>query len=255
MQGSKQMISNFVLSCSQAKNQALSLRRASAEIEIVLCPPVIYLEKLEAMLKTNHLLEPIFLGAQNVYCEPQGAFTGEIAPEMLVDMGCRYVIVGHSERRQLFYEDDTLIARKFRAAYHAGLIPILCVGETAVERANDRTFEVVSRQLEAILKLMPLSALFTSVIAYEPVWAIGTGVTARPEVAEAVHRFLRDWLKERDAEVAAKVRIVYGGSVKTENAAGLFAMPNIDGALVGGASLVAAEFLKICENISWNKLF
>lgn len=249
MQGSKQMIADFVLSLSQAKNQALNLKQVSAEIEIVLCPPAIYLEKLQAKLKTNNLLEPIFLGAQNVYCEPQGAVTGEISSEMLVDMGCRYVIIGHSERRQLFYEDDTLIAQKFRAAYHAGLTPILCVGETAAERAEDRTFEVVIRQLEAVLKLMPLGALSTSIIAYEPVWAIGTGVTATPEVAETVHRFLRDWLKERDSEVAEKVRLVYGGSVKAENAAGLLAMPNIDGALVGGASLVAAEFLKICESI------
>lgn len=243
MQGSSEMISNFVLGLSQEKNPP-----AGSDLEIVLCPPTLYLQKLQTALEAYNLREHFLLGAQNVYCESSGAFTGEIAPEMLVDMDCRYVIIGHSERRQLFYEDDALIARKFRAAYHVGLIPILCVGETEAERAGNKTFEVVERQLEAILALMPISVFSTSIIAYEPIWAIGTGLTATPTEAEAVHGFLRDWLGKRDPEVAKKVRIVYGGSVKAENAAGLFSMTNIDGALVGGASLVAEDFLKICQS-------
>ncbi|HRA42104.1 MAG TPA: triose-phosphate isomerase [Gammaproteobacteria bacterium] len=244
MQGSSEMISNFVLTLSQAKNQP-----AASDLEIILCPPTIYLQKLQTALATHSLQEHFMLGAQNIYCESSGAFTGEIAPEMLVDIGGRSVIIGHSERRQLFYEDDALIARKFRAAYHVGLIPILCVGETEAERVDGKTFEVLVRQLEAILALVPICALSGSIIAYEPVWAIGTGLSATPTEAETVHAFLRDWLGKRDPEVAKKARIVYGGSVKAENAAGLFGMPNIDGALVGGASLVADHFLKICQSI------
>ncbi|HXH54153.1 MAG TPA: triose-phosphate isomerase [Gammaproteobacteria bacterium] len=242
MQGSSEMISNFVLALAQEKN-----RPAGNDLEIVLCPPALYLQQLRTILEAYNLQEHFLLGGQNVYCESSGAFTGEIAPEMLLDMGCRYVIIGHSERRQLFQENDTLIARKFRAAYHVGLIPILCVGETEAERVGNKTFEVVARQLEAILALTPISHLSRSIIAYEPIWAIGTGLTATPLEAEVVHGFLRDWLGKRDLEVAKKARIVYGGSVKAENAAGLLSMPNIDGALVGGASLVAEHFLKICS--------
>ncbi len=240
MQGSSEMISNFV--------SVLPISLGS-DLEVVLCPPMLYLQKLQTTLKAANLQDYFLLGAQNVYCESRGAFTGEIAPEMLVNVGCHYVIIGHSERRQLFYEDDTLIARKFRAAYHVGLIPIVCVGETAAERAGNKTFEVIVRQLEAILALAPIAHLSTSIIAYEPVWAIGTGLTATPAEAEAVHVFLRSWLEKRDPEVAKKVRIVYGGSVKVENAVGLLNMPNIDGVLVGAASLVAGDFLKICRSI------
>lgn len=243
MQGSCEMISNFVLALSQEKNQP-----RGSDLEVVLCPPTLYLQKLQTTLQAHNLQEHFLLGAQNVYCEPSGAYTGEIAPEMLVDMGCRYVIIGHSERRQLFYEDDTLIARKVRAAYHAGLIPVICVGETEAERKAEKTLEVISRQLQAILELLPIAALPRSIIAYEPVWAIGTGLTATPKEVEAVHAFLRDWLGKRDPEVGNKTRILYGGSVNAENAASLFSMPNIDGALVGGASLVAGQFLKICQS-------
>jgi triosephosphate isomerase len=217
-------------------------------IDLVLCPPAIYCETVRNALQQNASETRFALGAQNAYCESSGAFTGEISPNMLLDMGCRYVILGHSERRQLFFEDDTLIARKSLAAYHVGLIPIICVGETARERADGKTVEVVCRQLRAILEELPITALAESIIAYEPVWAIGTGVTAKPEEAEAVHATLRHWLAERDAAVAKKVRIVYGGSVKSANADQLLCMPNIDGALVGGASLDSAEFLKICDS-------
>jgi triosephosphate isomerase len=249
MQGSCEKISKFVAALFQ--NEAKS-HFVGVDVDIVLCPPTLYLQKFQQTLQTHPPLsqgeEGIGLGAQNVYCESNGAFTGEISPEMLVDIGCRYVIIGHSERRQLFYEDDALIARKFRAAYHIGLIPILCVGETEAERAQGKTFEVVARQLQAVLEHEPVSAFATSIIAYEPIWAIGTGLTATPAEAEAVHVYVRDWLGKRDTEVAKKARIVYGGSVKVENAAGLLGMPNIDGALVGGASLVAEDFLKICQS-------
>lgn len=240
MQGSREMISNLVSGLSANKNYP--------EVDIALCPPTLYIERVQAALEDYALQDHFALGAQNVYCESGGAFTGETSPEMLVDMGCRYVIIGHSERRQLFFEDDTLIARKSRAAYHAGLIPILCIGETAAERAAGKTFEIVCRQLQAILEKLPLVALATSIIAYEPVWAIGTGLTATPEQAEAVHASLRDWLGKQDPEIAKKVCILYGGSVKAENADGLFSMPNIDGALVGGASIDAGQFLKICQS-------
>lgn len=246
MQGSCAMISAFVTTLLQDESREPPVGMG---VDIVLCPPVLYLQKFQEALQRKGEGN-ISLGAQNVYCESSGAFTGEISPGMLLDMGCRYVIIGHSERRQLFYEDDTLIARKFGAAYHTGLIPILCVGETEAERREGKTFEVVSRQLEAILAHEPVSVFATSIIAYEPIWAIGTGLTATPTEAEAVHTFVRDWLAKRDLEVAKKARIVYGGSVKLENAAGLFSMPNIDGALVGGASLVARDFLKICYKFS-----
>ncbi len=240
MQGSKSMIANLI--------SGLSKSTAYNKVDIVLCPPVIYCETVQTALEKNALEGQIALGAQNAYCEPKGAYTGEISPNMLVDMGCQYVIMGHSERRQLFFEDDTLIARKCVAAYHAGLIPVLCVGETEAERANGTTFEVLTRQLQAVLEKMPISAFSKVIIAYEPVWAIGTGITATPAEAEEVHAFLRGCLSKRDAEIAKKARILYGGSVKGENAKGLFNMPNIDGALVGGASLVAEDFLKICES-------
>lgn len=240
MQGSRKMIASLAMALSGGKNYS--------GIEIVLCPPTLYIQTVQAALQDYSLTSHFALGAQNVYCESHGAFTGETSPEMLVDMGCRYVIIGHSERRQLFFEDDTLIARKCLAAYHAGLIPILCIGETEAERVNGKTAEVVCRQLQTILEKLPVAALATSIIAYEPVWAIGTGLTATPEQAEAVHAFLRDWVGQRDPEIARKMCIVYGGSVKPENADKLLSMPNIDGALVGGASLVAAQFLKICES-------
>lgn len=244
MQGSKAMIANLI----SALSTGLSKNAAYNKVDIVLCPPVIYCETVQIALQKNALEGCIAVGAQNTYCESKGAYTGEISPSMLVDMGCQYVIIGHSERRQLFFEEDTLIARKCVAAYDAGLIPVLCVGETEAERANGTTFEVLTRQLQAVLEKMPIGAFSKVIIAYEPVWAIGTGLTATPAQAEEVHAFLRDCLRKHDAEIARKARILYGGSVKGENAQGLFGMSNIDGALVGGASLVAEDFLKICES-------
>jgi triosephosphate isomerase len=186
------------------------------------------------------------LGAQSVCAEQVGAFTGEASAAMLKDVGCKYVIVGHSERRAIYKEDDALVARKFLAAQSQGLIPILCVGETLEERERGQTMQVVSRQLTAVLDLAGVAALRAAVIAYEPVWAIGTGKNATPQQAQEVHAHIRTAVAARDAKIAADVRILYGGSVKAANARELFAMPDVDGGLVGGASLKADEFLKIC---------
>ena len=210
--------------------------------DIAVCPPFVYLWEVGRLLKASS----IALGAQSVCAEQVGAFTGEASAAMLKDVGCKYVIVGHSERRAIYKEDDALVARKFLAAQSQGLIPILCVGETLEERERGQTMQVVSRQLTAVLDLAGVAALRTAVIAYEPVWAIGTGKNATPEQAQEVHAHIRNAIAARDAKIAADVRILYGGSVKAANARELFAMPDVDGGLVGGASLKADEFLKIC---------
>ena len=210
--------------------------------DIAVCPPFVYLWEVGRLLKASS----IALGAQSVCAEQVGAFTGEASAAMLKDVGCKYVIVGHSERRAIYKEDDALVARKFLAAQSQGLIPILCVGETLEERERSQTMQVVSRQLTAVLDLAGVAALRAAVIAYEPVWAIGTGKNATPQQAQEVHAHIRTAVAARDAKIAADVRILYGGSVKAANARELFAMPDVDGGLVGGASLKADEFLKIC---------
>jgi len=207
----------------------------------VLCPPFVYLQEVGRALRDSALS----LGGQDLCADTQGAFTGEISAAMLKDVGCEYVIVGHSERRMLYRESDQLVARKFAAALGKGLIPILCVGEQLADRDAGRTQEVVARQLEVVLELSGAGALEQGVVAYEPVWAIGTGRTATPEQAQAVHAFIRARIAARDARIAAATRILYGGSVKAGNAAELFAMPDVDGGLIGGASLKADEFLTI----------
>ena len=211
--------------------------------EVAVCPPFPYLQALGAELKGSG----VGLGAQTLCDHEDGAFTGEVSAEMLVDMGCRYVIVGHSERRELFGEDDDLVASKFLRAQKAGLIPILCVGETLRQREAGDTQHVVVRQLMAVVEAAGSAALDRAVLAYEPVWAIGTGLTASPEQAQAVHAALRAALAARDPDVAAGVRRLYGGSVKADNAAPLFAQPDIDGGLIGGASLNEKEFIAICR--------
>jgi triosephosphate isomerase len=209
--------------------------------QCVICPPYVYLYEAGRLLRDS-----VFsLGAQDVCAETHGAFTGEVSAAMLKDIGCEYVIVGHSERRLLYRESDQLVARKFAAAHARGLVPILCVGEQLADREADRTGEVVSRQLDAVLELCGAGALEHGVIAYEPVWAIGTGRNATPEQAQEVHAFIRARIAARDARIAAATRIMYGGSVKAGNAAELFAMPDVDGGLIGGASLKADEFLAI----------
>ncbi len=210
--------------------------------DVVVCPPFVYLQETARQLKDNG----VALGAQSLCAEPVGAFTGEVSGAMLRDVGCTYVIVGHSERRQLYGENDALVARKFVAAQAAGLVPVLCVGETLEEREQGATTEVVARQLDAVLAVTGVAALRTAVVAYEPVWAIGTGRTATPEQAQEVHAMIRARIAAANAKIAAEVRILYGGSVKASNARELFAMPDIDGGLVGGASLKADEFAQIC---------
>ncbi len=232
---------------SRAENAALIeglLHRLPSElpVEILVCPPLVYLWECGRLLKETQ----VRLGAQTVCAEPVGAFTGEVSAAMLRDVGCSHAIVGHSERRALFHEDDALVARKFIAAQSQGLEPILCVGETLEERESARTLEVVRRQLNAVLDVAGARSMAKAVLAYEPVWAIGTGKNATPEQAQEVHAFARSVVAERDATIAAGLRILYGGSVKAANARELFTMPDVDGGLVGGASLKADEFLKIC---------
>jgi len=209
---------------------------------MLLCPPYVYLGAAREWLAGS----PLLLGAQNLADKPgAGAFTGEVSGAMLRDVGCSHVIVGHSERRALYGETDAVVAGKFGLALAVGLTPILCVGEMLAEREGGRTREVVERQVKAVVGSAGIAAFAQAVVAYEPVWAIGTGRTATPEQAQEVHAFIRGLIAARDATIASSLRIVYGGSVKGANARNLFAMDDIDGGLVGGASLVAAEFLEI----------
>ncbi len=216
--------------------------RPGAEgVDMLVCPPFPYLASAREQLADSG----IALGAQNVSEHASGAFTGEVAAPMLKDIGCEYVIVGHSERRALYGESSETVAAKFIAAQAAGLIPVLCVGETLEEREQGNTEAVVDEQLLAVVNAAGIGALAAAVVAYEPVWAIGTGVTASPEQAQEVHAHIRGLLAEHDAGIAAELRLLYGGSVKGDNAAGLFSMEDIDGGLIGGASLKAGDFLAI----------
>lgn len=210
--------------------------------EVVICPPFPFLGPAADMVAGSALC----LGAQDLHVAVEGAFTGEVSGAMLRDMGCSYVIVGHSERRQYFAENDELVAAKAEAAVREGLCPMVCVGENEAEREAGRQFEVVQRQLAAVTERLGAGAMARSVVAYEPVWAIGTGRTATPGQAQEIHAFLRAELRRLDAGLADTVRILYGGSVKAANARELFAQRDIDGGLVGGASLGAAEFAAIC---------
>jgi triosephosphate isomerase len=235
MKRSRLVAGNWKMHGSRAANAALldAISRAGAAggAECAVCVPYPYLQQASERLAGTG----IALGAQNVSEHAQGAYTGEVSAAMLLEFGCRYVIVGHSERRQLYGESDGQVAAKFAAARKAGLAPILCVGETLEEREAGRTEVVVGRQLDAVMKTTTFK---TAILAYEPVWAIGTGRNATPEQAQAVHAFLR-------AKVPQGTRILYGGSMKPANAAGLLAMPDIDGGLIGGASLVADDFIAI----------
>jgi len=238
---------NWKMHGSRTENAALLeslLDRLPAEgaADVLVCPPFVYLHEAGRLLKGSD----VRLGAQSLCAEALGAFTGEISGAMLRDVGCSHVLVGHSERRQLYGEHDALVARKFVAAQANGLTPVLCVGETLEEREGGRTNEVVARQLDAVLAVSGVAAFHDAVIAYEPVWAIGTGRNASPEQAQEVHAMIRARVAALDAKIAGAVRILYGGSVKASNARELFAMADIDGGLVGGASLKADEFAQIC---------
>ncbi len=209
--------------------------------EILVCPPATALQTLGELLRGTN----VRLGAQNMHWEAQGAFTGEVSGPMLKDAGCQYVIVGHSERRQYFSETDVTVNKKMKSAFQFGLIPIVCVGETLQEREKGDAFKVVERQMkEGVAGLTPDQAP-KLVIAYEPVWAIGTGKTATPEQAQEMHAYIRKILQEYGSKVAESIRILYGGSVKPDNVDTLMAQPDIDGGLVGGASLKAEDFSRI----------
>jgi triosephosphate isomerase len=210
--------------------------------EALVCPPFPYLADVGRQLEGGL----IGLGAQDVCAEDVGAFTGEVSAAMLADVGCSHAIVGHSERRALYAEGDALVARKFAAAGRQGLVPILCVGESLAERERDETRAVVLRQLDAVLEAAGIAAFARAVIAYEPVWAIGTGRTATAAQAQEVHALIRGRVAEKDATIAASLRVLYGGSVKAANAPELFSMPDVDGGLIGGASLKGEEFAAIC---------
>ena len=207
--------------------------------EIIIFPPLVHISAVSDALSDSS----ISVGAQNVSQYSNGAYTGEVSAEMLLDQGCKYVLVGHSERRAILGESDQTVAEKFRAAQNAGLIPILCVGESLQQRQQDATLEVVAKQISAVIDLVGLDRVCQSVIAYEPVWAIGTGETASPEQAQDVHAVIRTQL----GEAGRSTTLLYGGSVNKSNAAELFKQPDIDGGLVGGASLEADEFLNIAQ--------
>lgn len=212
-------------------------------VDCAVCVPFPYLFQAQQKLSGS----AVKWGAQDVHQLDKGAYTGEVSAGMLRDFGCGHVIVGHSERRSYYGENSRLVAEKFLAAQQAGIIPILCVGETLEQRERGSTETVVSEQLDAVIRLGGASALRNSVVAYEPVWAIGTGKTASAAQAQAVHAFIRQRVASHDGQIASGLCILYGGSVKANNAAELFAMPDIDGGLIGGASLVADEFLAICR--------
>ena len=210
-------------------------------VEMAVFPPFPYLQRARKILQGS----PVSWGGQTLNPEPKGAHTGEISAAMLVDFGCRYVLVGHSERRSLYGESDADVAARFEAAQQAGLEPVLCVGETLEQREKGETEAVVQRQIDAVMERCGIDSFASATIAYEPVWAIGTGKTATPEQAQHVHAFIRDKLGMQDGTIGGQIRILYGGSVNGSNAADLFARVDIDGGLVGGASLKAEDFLAI----------
>jgi triosephosphate isomerase len=238
---------NWKMHGSRAANEALLAElemslKPEWPVDIVVFPPYVYLTDAARMLQDGR----IAVGAQDVCAESGGAFTGQVSASMLRDVGCTHVIVGHSERRRWYHEDDALVARKFAAVLGAGMTPVLCVGESLEEREAKHTEAVIARQLDAVITGHGMGGFAKAILAYEPVWAIGTGRTASPEQAQAVHAFLRDRIHSQDAKMSRHLRILYGGSVKAGNAAELFSMPDVDGGLIGGASLSADEFGQIC---------
>lgn len=244
----KLVAGNWKMFGALAQNEALlnAVAAGAAQmpgVDCAVCVPFPYLAQTQQLLRGT----AVKWGAQDVHQLDKGAFTGEVAASMLCDFGCRYVLVGHSERRSLYGESSPLVAEKFAAAQKAGLVPILCIGETLAQRESGDTEAVVAEQLDAVITLLGIQSLRNAVVAYEPVWAIGTGKTASPEQAQAVHAFIRQRVAGHDGQIADGLCILYGGSVKASNAAQLFAMPDIDGGLIGGASLVAEDFLAICK--------
>ena len=213
--------------------------------DIAVCVPYVFLAGVAEIIKDSRLA----LGAQNVADKPSGAYTGEISAAMLSEFGCRYALVGHSERRSYYGDTNESVAERFSQAQAQNITPILCIGETLEQREQNQTFDVVNEQLDAVINLAGIQAFNAAVIAYEPVWAIGTGKTASDEQAQEVHQHIRQYIAAKDQAIADKIQILYGGSAKPDNAKGLFAMPDIDGGLIGGASLDADSFLKIYNSI------
>ena len=239
---------NWKMNGSREHTRALAVgvcegARALPEVDVGVCPPFVYVTDAGAVIGSG----PVRIGGQSCAGVERGAFTGEVSATMLADVGCSFVLVGHSERRTLYGEGDAEVAEKAEFALAAGLSPVVCVGETFAEREAGQTEATVARQLDAVIGRLDRDALARIVLAYEPVWAIGTGRTATPAQANEVHAFLRARVAAREPDVAAGLRILYGGSVKPENAARMFAEPDVDGGLIGGASLDAGQFIDICR--------
>lgn len=242
MSAKKLIAANWKMNGSRALVEAVSqqLTRLNSAVEVLICPPATLLPFFPANRRYA-------LGAQNLSEHNEGAYTGELSAGLLLETGASYVLVGHSERRQYFSETDALVCLKIQQAVNAGLTPVLCIGETLAQRQQENTEQVIAKQLAAVYASHP-ELLVKSVIAYEPIWAIGTGESASPEQAQATHAFIRQQLAQYDTAAAAKVRILYGGSVNADNCGALFAQADIDGALVGGASLKPSEFMQICQS-------
>ena len=242
MHGSRQQVVDYV------KQLAVSIQDRPLEVEMVLFPPLVYISQMAELLEDHGLSSVVAVGGQNLHVQQTGAFTGEVSAEMLKDAGASWVLVGHSERRQYAFESNEIVADKFAAALRGGLRPILCVGESEAERDSGVEAEIVSTQIASVMALSGARLLGAGAIAYEPVWAIGTGKTATPSMAEEMHRLIRGQVTAADAGVP--VPVLYGGSVKAENAESLFAEENIDGGLVGGASLQADELVVIARSMA-----
>lgn len=232
---------NGTLVSSQALAKGIIAGLGSNAADIAVCAPYVYIPGIAEITKNTRL----GLGSQNIADKPSGAYTGEVSAAMLKEFGCSYALVGHSERRSYYGDTDASVAARFVQAQTQGITPVLCVGETLDERENNQTFAVIDVQLNAVIDLAGIASFSSAVIAYEPVWAIGTGKTATDEQAQEVHKYIRDFIAAKNQAIADKIQILYGGSAKPENAKGLFSMPDIDGGLIGGASLDAESFLKI----------
>lgn len=231
LNGNRSMVNSLVAAVNKHAASAVS-------VDVVICPPFPYLADSKELIDQNNA----FLGAQNSAKETQGAYTGEVSAEMLAEIGCRFVIIGHSERRQYYGESDSVVAEKFVRVQEAGLVPIVCVGESLQQREQDKMEETIIRQVQAVISRAGINNFDDAVVAYEPIWAIGTGETATPDQAQEVHALIRGEFAQQSASIASELRILYGGSVKADNAAELFAQTDIDGGLIGGASLDAQQF-------------
>ncbi len=236
---------NGTLASAESLVKGIIAGLGSNTAEIAVCVPYVYISGVSELVKGSRLA----LGAQNIADKASGAYTGEISAAMLSEFGCKYALVGHSERRTYYGDTNESVAARFAQAIAQGIIPVLCVGETLEQREQDQTIAVVNEQLDAVINLTGIAAFDKAVIAYEPVWAIGTGRTASDEQAQEVHQHIRQYIAVKDAVIAEKIQILYGGSAKPDNAKGLFAMPDIDGGLIGGASLEAESFLKIYHSV------